>query len=215
MDDILDETAAEAAYEKKVSLFKTTLLLAGLIGFIIIVLLSIYSIRQSKSQRLASEVSSLLFDAINNPSNQGCIQKLFDKISSQDSAITNVAKLYLFSLDLKNQKFGNAVKILHEIIASPKASNIIKNYAKLNLIAMSLDHAQLVPISYIEKYINEIDTMPLLHNSKIIKSLYLIKQNQQEQAKNLLKNILSDKNVAEAIQIQAQSIMANMEYESF
>jgi hypothetical protein len=215
MKEILDETVAEAAYEKKVALFKKALLFASSAGVIIIILLSLYSIREEKITSLNSEISNLLFKSINNPDNKEYVAKLIDKINGQDTAATNVAKLYLFGLDVKNKNFPSAVTILHEIISSPKASDIIKNYAKINMISISLDHPDLVPNIYIERYAQEIEvsSSPLVHNGKIIKSLYLIKNGKPKEAKALAESVLSDSNASQEIQIQAQAIIANMEYE--
>jgi predicted negative regulator of RcsB-dependent stress response len=211
MNEILDETVAEAMYEKKVDIFKKALFIAVIIGFIIIVSLSLYSSRESKIANLNSEVSNLLFQSINNPDNQEYINKLLNKIKGQDTTTTNLAKLYLFGLDIKGKNFSNAVVILHEIIASTNAGKIIKNYAKINLVSISLDRPDLVPASYIEKYITEIDikSLPLARNGQIIKSLYLIKQSKLDEAANILKEISQDPDVSREIQLQAKAIIAS------
>jgi hypothetical protein len=214
MKDILAEISEDSYYEKKIKIFKNLLFIAAIGGLIAIILLSLYSSREDKINQANTEITHIMLNAMNNPNLKLNEQKLLEKASLQNIPLINFAKLQLVGINLKEQNFSEAAKNLQEIIVAKKSPEVLKQYAKLMLVSLSLDHENIIPKASLVKYIDDLsdEKIQFSYNAKIIKSLYLTKEGKQDEAKTLLQDVLNKNPLPEAIRDQALAILASFEY---
>lgn len=208
MQNFIRELVSDARDEYGIKLFRRILVVTLSLGLIVVVLLSVYNIRQSKILKSSELLADTIFNSFYQEDKNDPYQLL--KKQSKDIPLAEIGKLRLASLNIQKGAFEDAVKILQEI--NPRSS-IVDAYIKLTLISIYLDHKGLIDQKTVESYISKLSeqNIPFDYSFKVLKALYLIDQKQMQEAQQILSNLLSDESAPKGIKMEARSLIYHIE----
>jgi len=208
MQNFIRELVSDARDEYGIKIFRRVLAVTISLGFVIVVLLSIYNIRQSKIRNLSEQLADTIFNSFQQEDKSDWYQLL--KKQSKDIPLAELGKLRLASLNIQKGLFGEATKVLQAINSK---SSIVDTYVKLTLISIYLDHKSLIDKKIVESYISKLseEKTPFDYSFKILKSLYLIDQKQPQGVYQILSSLLDDESAPKGIQMEARALLYKIE----
>jgi len=208
MQNFIRELVSDARDEYGIKIFRRVLAVTISLGFVIVVLLSIYNIRQSKIRNLSEQLADTIFNSFQQEDKSDWYLLL--KKQSKDIPLAELGKLRLASLNIQKGLFGEATKVLQAINSK---SSIVDTYVKLTLISIYLDHKSLIDKKIVESYISKLseEKTPFDYSFKILKSLYLIDQKQPQGVYQILSSLLDDESAPKGIQMEARALLYKIE----
>ena len=214
MQDILENVEEERKYILRVKFFKQFLALLIIFGIILAVFLSFKSSNDKKLAATNAQLSDLMLSLKGQRQLLAERQQLESKLQQEHNPFTSFAKLKLVEFALEESKFQQAAQILEEIIAAQETDEIISNYARLMLVLICLDHNNLILPNKLAEHVKILDQpgFAFAGNAKIVKSLYLIKENRKTEAESLLKELLQNSETLDLLKVQASAIIASLYY---
>lgn len=208
MQNFIRELVSDAKDEYGIKLFRRILVVTLSLGLVVVVLLSVYNIRQSKIRKSSEQLADTIFSSFHQEDKSDWYELL--KKQSKDIPLAELGKLRLASLNLQKGLFGEALKILQDINSK---SSVVGTYTKLTLISIYLDHKDLIDQKIVESYISKLseENIPFDYSFKVVKSLYLIDQKQTQDAQQILSSLLDDESAPKGIQMEARSLLHHIE----
>lgn len=216
MSDLIEETHLDYKEEQKLKYFKKSLpfVIGGTI--IVIVIMIISNWLNNKKIKHNQEIGDLFIQTIQT--NGGDKKLLNDSLSTlmkeSDNGVADLAHIEKIKIMMDS---SNARSALPEIEALINNANkpVTKSYAMILWMNIMIDQETLSDanktqmLKYIDHFKNS-DT-PFYGSAMIIKGLFEIKNQQIDQAKVTLQQIITNINVTSTVQDQARSILSNLD----
>lgn len=213
-EDLFKQAESELNQEK---LFKNIQKIipyaAALIVFIILAsIISVwYTSRLEKANKLASDRLYRTIVLLMNEQDKVAIESLNEIRQTGSSSVSGLATIIQAQLNFKHNKEKEAISMLEE---AAKNSNIVTSgYAKITWLSYfisqpfeSIDKAKFE--SYLSSFKNETDLF--YGTGNIIKSLWLISNNKNKEASELLNNLIASQYTTYFIKSSAEAILANL-----
>lgn len=210
MDNIIGEAQEDSTHLARVGIFRKVLFSALFLGAVGIAVFTFWSSKKADLAKENAKLSELIleFDQQPGPLSQESLSKLSTGISKASREFAPFAQLNLAGLSLREKNYPKAVEALSQIVAEKNCALELSQYAKIMLVSIAIDHDNIVDSAAVQEYLKEIDlpNMPFVGNAKIVKSLYLIKVDRNDDASQVLSSIINSKNFSSVIKVQAAAI---------
>lgn len=213
MTNLIEEVKSETRYENFIKLYKKSLVIIFVLCVVAVVFYTVYHQSKIREKRYSQEGFLTILDAKEDDSiNLLDISNDYLKHHMSDLLVLNSAKLYLANGNIKKalEMFNIATHRL-DYLPSTKA------YAKLMWVSIMLDldenislEEQALAEKYFSAFANNRDCF--FDYANILKALWLIKFKNNDEAKMLLQNILSDNNVNPVSKHQAKIIFESTQH---
>ena len=211
MDNIIQEAAEDNAYRSRVAIFQKVLIAACILGLVAVISYIWWSSSKAKSEKESVEISELLLDynKQKTAAPEDEIAQLDKKVAKSSAKFSSFAKLHLAGLNLRQKNYAKAAEVFRSVADSKDSSEVLRHYAKIMLVSIAIDHSKILPKEEIENCIKDLDApvTPFTDNAKIVKSLYLVKENKFDEARRILSTVLKSPTISDTIKFEAAAIL--------
>jgi len=211
MDNIIEEVQDERAYRHRVAIFQKVLIATFVVGVVAIALFVVWSSNKAKKVEESSQMSAMLLN-IDGQKNFGMpseIADLEDKIAKNTTEFVNFARLHLAGIHFRQKNYAKSVEAFRAVLGSTDAPESLRHYARIMLVSIALDHPSVIKQEDLDSYVKDLDVQgtPFVYNAKIVKALYLIKENKTQEAQVILNSIIKAQDVSDVIKVQAAALL--------
>jgi hypothetical protein len=113
---------------------------------------------------------------------------------------------------LRQKNYTKAAEIFRSVADSKDFSEILRHYAKIMLVSIAIDHTDALAKEDVESFVKDLDqpSTPFSDNAKIVKSLYLVKENRTDEARKILSAVLKSPTISDTAKFEAAAILESL-----
>jgi hypothetical protein len=218
--DIFDEVIKDVKDEKHYNAFKKAFPIIIAVTVLLVILMSVKSWLDNKHHKHNTEIGDLLNNAVVLAlSGQGqAAKESFDYILKEaDNHSKDLAALGN-AIQLLQSNDNNSLKSLEEIAENKYYQELSKSYAKILWLSKVIDFPiEEIDQNKMQSYLNSFkeESKVFYGTANLIKALWLVKQDKDTEAEQVLKQIIDSKFVNHTNKNNAQAILANLKAKKY
>jgi predicted Zn-dependent protease len=218
MSDIFEEVVNDHLYEKRVKFFKKLLLVASICTVIAVITLFIrawyFEKEKENNIRLTENLLNKTILSLHNDTRENISYEVTENLSG--GRVRELLALEEVAAEIYKMNFRYAQTALQSLIENHKISENTKNFARMSWMSIELNKKQKdQDVATFAKYATSVSSSaPFAGTIGLMYAIMLAGQGNKDEALKILSKISSSVDSTQALKLQADALIENLENNS-